>query len=160
VVELGIGLDIEEPSPTEITQAIGTLREIIEEHPADVGIKDEWGRTPLHLTHCGEIARFLLDNGAPLEDRDPEGRTPLHTSALNGELHVAEVLLQHGSNIWARDNEDHLPIDLARKLEHREIWFGRAAGRPEEVEEWLRYRKQQRQKIIDLLKSHESQPSK
>lgn len=48
------------------------------------------------------VARFLLDNGADLEQRS-NGSTPLHRAAWGGHRAMVELLLARGADVNARD---------------------------------------------------------
>ncbi|XP_011696912.1 PREDICTED: transient receptor potential channel pyrexia-like [Wasmannia auropunctata] len=50
-----------------------------------------------------EIARALLDKGAPVSASDCDGRTPLHLAACTASVKVVEELLKHGANPHAWD---------------------------------------------------------
>ncbi|GAB1869853.1 Transient receptor potential channel pyrexia [Camponotus japonicus] len=45
-----------------------------------------------------EIAKALLDKGAPVFTSDNDGRTPLHLAASVGSTKIVEELLKHGAN--------------------------------------------------------------
>lgn len=52
---------------------------------ADIDVKDENGRTPLHLACMNkhfEIAKILIENGADVNVIDNEGKTPLHYASM------------------------------------------------------------------------------
>ena len=60
----------------------------------DVGVTDEFGRTPLHNAILGKQARIveiLLNRGASVEEQDERGDTPLHTAVRVGDETVLQV---------------------------------------------------------------------
>ena len=75
------------------------------------------GASPLHLlaaTHAEAddalaCVRLLLDHGASVNKRASNGSTPLHWAAGNGNVEIAELLLESGSDptittfTWFRD---------------------------------------------------------
>lgn len=63
---------------------------------ANVGARDEEGRTPLHLVTSAEAAESLVRQGrADLHALDHQRRTPLHHAAKNNALSVAQLFLSH-----------------------------------------------------------------
>ena len=46
------------------------------------------------------------------------GRTPLHIAAEAANLDVVVLLIQHGANISAQDNDSYTPFELAEKAGH------------------------------------------
>ena len=44
---------------------------------ADVNIKGQNGKTPLHLADSREVAEVLIENGSDLNAKDKNGKTPL-----------------------------------------------------------------------------------
>lgn len=60
-----------------------------------------------------EVVRFLVEQGATVDQADNEGWTPLHVAASCGYLDIARYLLSHGANIAAVNSDGDLPLDLA-----------------------------------------------
>ncbi|XP_040834009.1 protein phosphatase 1 regulatory subunit 12C isoform X1 [Ochotona curzoniae] len=60
-----------------------------------------------------EVVRFLVEQGATVNQADNEGWTPLHVAASCGCLDIARYLLSHGANIAAVNSDGDLPLDLA-----------------------------------------------
>ncbi|XP_078002163.1 protein phosphatase 1 regulatory subunit 12C isoform X2 [Phascolarctos cinereus] len=60
-----------------------------------------------------EVVRFLVEEGASVNQADNEGWTPLHVAASCGYLDIAQYLLSHGANIAAVNSDGDLPLDLA-----------------------------------------------
>jgi ankyrin repeat protein len=79
---------------------------------ADPKLKDQYGRTPLHLATRAEIAKLLLDKGADLEAKDSSGWTPLHSAASGGWVEVVKWLLSKGANPEAEDNQGFKPSNM------------------------------------------------
>ncbi|KAK0703015.1 ankyrin repeat-containing domain protein [Lasiosphaeria miniovina] len=85
----------------------------------DVNSRDEWDRTPLHIT-CGygapEAVEWLLDHGADPTVLDDTGRSALHFACQNqipGSERILEVLLKKGLSPRDRDCGGSTPLHLA-----------------------------------------------
>ena len=75
---------------------------------ADINIKDEYDRTPLHYhaqVNNVEKVALLLERGADIEAQDKYKNTPLHFAEYNAE--VAQLLIEKGADIKAKDNRGH-----------------------------------------------------
>jgi len=83
---------------------------------ADIGAREELGRTPLHYA-CAysetEIALILIEKGADIGARDNVGRTPLHSACYNGKTKTALMLIEKGADVGAKDDYGDIPRDLA-----------------------------------------------
>jgi len=87
---------------------------------ADVNTVDRWGDTPLifSLHHSTEISRLLLEAGATatidrLNSKRDGGGNALHLAAVWGRLEAVELLLHHGANINARDQNGQIALARA-----------------------------------------------
>ncbi len=80
---------------------------------------DENGNTALHLACCdGDVdaARALLEKGAYVNCKNETGRTPLHCAASHFShvyTPIVVSLLEAGGCTLCRDDDGHLPEDLA-----------------------------------------------
>jgi len=87
---------------------------------ADPNYADEHGRTALDWVglcgedseHCGDIATFLMNNGASLTNEESESeselkRTPLHYAKREA---VASVLIEKGLDLNAKDQHSRTPL--------------------------------------------------
>ncbi|KAM8790271.1 protein phosphatase 1 regulatory subunit 12C isoform 2-T2 [Rhynchonycteris naso] len=81
-----------------------------------------------------EVVRFLVEQGATVNQADNEGWTPLHVAASCGYLDIARYLLSHGANIAAVNSDGDLPLDLAESDAMEELLKAEIAHRGVDVE--------------------------
>jgi ankyrin repeat protein len=69
-----------------------------------------------------ERVRVLLTEGADLETTtDPAGATPLLLACANGHLRVAELLIEKGADVQARNTSRQNALTLAAQGGHRQL---------------------------------------
>lgn len=89
---------------------------------ADATVRDEHGRTPLHMAVAADeplpVVELLLAAGARLDLRDKYGHTPLHAAAKLGRTRVVALLLDEGADPSRQDKLSKTPLDLARERSH------------------------------------------
>ena len=113
--------------------------QLLLEHGADVNARDNVHHTPLLLAikhSSSKIARFLLEHGADPHLVYEEGKTLLHLlqdlqlglpgsgwGSIWREDHLvfAQLLLEHGADVNARDNFHNTPLLLAVRDESSDI---------------------------------------
>ncbi|KAI1288065.1 hypothetical protein F5Y03DRAFT_401842 [Xylaria venustula] len=78
-----------------LTSTVETVRMLIDQHGSDVNVKDNVGRTPLHIAlyRTREYVELLRNRGADLDDVDITQRTALHFAVLSGRLDVVKLVL-------------------------------------------------------------------
>ena len=79
---------------------------------ADVNVKDEYDRTPLHYhTEVNNVEKvaLLLDKGADIESKAAYDETPLFAAAYHPE--VTALLIAKGANVKAKDDMKHNPME-------------------------------------------------
>lgn len=72
--------------------------------------------TPLIMAVIGghpEIARYLVDQGAPLDDQASNGRAAIHCAVQEGNLELATLLAERGANLNLRTQLDETPLCIA-----------------------------------------------
>ena len=79
---------------------------------ADVNVKDEYDRTPLHYhAQVNDIERvtLLLEKGADIESKAAYDETPLFGAGYHPE--VTALLIAKGANVKAKDDMNHNPME-------------------------------------------------
>jgi len=99
------------------------IADLLLERGADVDMPDGGGVTPLHVaSYFGrvELVRVLLESaGAHASAKDAHGQTPLHLVlsgryySKNDALCVAQLLLEHGADANAQDENHASPSAVA-----------------------------------------------
>ena len=104
-------------------------------HGADV---NEPARHPFHVAaiHAAlagpepTLARLLVANGADVNARQQGGVTPLQEAAHRGARDLAELLLEHGADPTATDDQARTAADHARAQQHDDLgrWLDERAA--------------------------------
>ena len=79
---------------------------------ADINVKDEYDRTPLHYhAQVNDIERvtLLLEKGADIESKTAYDETPLLGAGYHPE--VTALLIAKGANVKAKDDMKHNPME-------------------------------------------------
>ena len=53
--------------------------------------------------------------------RREDGFTPLHVASMYGSLEVARLLIEHGADMGAKDNEGKTPFQVALRSDMAEL---------------------------------------
>jgi len=92
---------------------------------AEINVCGGEGSSPLinSITQgYNEIARILINNNADLNFADTIlERTGLHLAAIKGNTEIAEMLLEKGAVINAKDKKGHTPLYYAAKYGHKNV---------------------------------------
>jgi ankyrin repeat protein len=131
---LFMGADVEERgwhnmTPLLIAASNGrlTIVKILVEAGADMKAHEILGRTVLHYAAHGgdvELFQFLLDNGALelLDVTNADGNTPLHSAAWNNNLPVAQMLVERGARVNAKNRKGQTPYQIPRPEVAKYLW--------------------------------------
>ena len=65
--------------------------------------------------------KLLLGYGADMNARGCRYKTPLHLDSFKGSLDISLLLLEHGANVDARDDEGQTPFSIALANGHRKL---------------------------------------
>lgn len=106
---------VKEPSLTDLIKA-GKIDEARDrfETKYDINEIDAEGNTALHLAAAmddADLVTFLLIKKADIDLKNYESKTPLHMAISNNAKEAAQVLVQFGANLFARDGEGIAAID-------------------------------------------------
>ena len=84
---------------------------------ADIGVRDDRNRTPLHWAsrHAedADVLAVLLAAGADFHARDWGRVTPLHEAAQNPNPDILTALVEAGADVNTRDARDRTPLHAA-----------------------------------------------
>ena len=72
-------------------------------------------------TGHNQIARTLIEHGAPVNAKGESDVTPLHTAAARGNIEAATFLLEHGADINATTTDGKKPIAYAEERNHPDM---------------------------------------
>lgn len=95
-----------------------TARRIIMEQltkaGADLDVKDEQGRTALHIAAGRDVVKIetLLDAGASPNPQSNKGETPLHIAAKAGVMEIIRALIEAGADTSIVDDGGNTPLDV------------------------------------------------
>ncbi|XP_072628990.1 protein phosphatase 1 regulatory subunit 12A isoform X6 [Canis lupus baileyi] len=67
------------------------------------------------------MVKFLVENGANINQPDNEGWIPLHAAASCGYLDIAEFLIGQGAHVGAVNSEGDTPLDIAEEEAMEEL---------------------------------------
>lgn len=82
----------------------------------DINEIDEDGNSALHIAasmNDADLVTFLIVKNADIELKNHKSQTPLHVAVEHNAAEAARALVSFGANIFARDEEDNMAIDMA-----------------------------------------------
>ncbi len=100
------------------------VRRLVEAGEDVNGLDLEWLRSPLlwaaEQGHT-DLARFLLDRGADIEDKADEGESPLLLAAYGGHQDTVRLLLERGADPAYRTDKGWEAVMFAELGKHAEL---------------------------------------
>jgi hypothetical protein len=119
---------------------LSMVQYLVEQRRADINTTSSHGHSALAYAALYyddvDVPQFLLQQGIDIDKADhPNSNTALHFAAINGHINVLSLLLSHGANLYAKNSDGHLPIDLAKTEEIKQ------AIRDEEVRRDHRFKR-------------------
>jgi len=113
----------EDSTPLHVASQCGSanVARLLLEHGADIHVRNKTDQTPQHLllAMCSNkppddddivTIRFFLEPGADVDAVDNNHSTLLHWASYNGRVKFAQLLLERGANINARNKVGHTPL--------------------------------------------------
>ena len=86
--------------------------------------QDIRGRTTLmYAAYAGdlEMARLMLENGAPVNIQTDVGTTALMFAAAEGHMEVVRFLVENGADIYIQNGYGYTALSLAEERGHQEV---------------------------------------
>lgn len=118
-------LSVNEPLPLWALSSAESIEELRARLPtataSEISARDpDVGDSALHYSatkNNSEIARLLIEHGAPVNLSNNYGRTPLHLTALYNCPEVAEILLAAGAEVDLKDEWGETALETATTQE-------------------------------------------
>ena len=82
------------------------IEALVDRHPDLLHSRDQRGSTPLILAgyyNHQDVVRFMLERGAPVDEKDSSGNTALMGACFKGYTEIAEILIDAGADVDARN---------------------------------------------------------
>lgn len=65
--------------------------------------------------------KYLIENGASVNEKDSAGLTPLHWAVIFRDLEIVKYLVKNGANVKIKDDSGDTPLDIATERGYRKI---------------------------------------
>ena len=97
------------------------IAKVLLDHGANANAKNKQGKTSLHQVARGKygsedhgigVARLLMERDVDVLAQDKDHDTALHLAAFSGRLEIVKLLIDHGANTAAENDNGELPLHL------------------------------------------------
>lgn len=118
---------IDIPLPDEETAEIEKLKAIVRDSPDLINASVVAMGSPAPRLHVAaskgqlRVVKFLLEQGADVNQRSSKGETVLHWAAQGGHRTMIELLFSHGADANAQDGEGFTPLHHAVRQGYRSV---------------------------------------
>ena len=92
---------------------VNKIKRLIEEG-ADVNVKDNDGRSPLHYVGSAVAAKLLIEAGADVNAKDNYEDSPLHQAVNKGNADLVKLLIEEGADVNAKGFAGRTPLHIVR----------------------------------------------
>ena len=98
------------------TQSI-KIAQLLIKKGANPNIKNNKGKTPLHLTRQLKTAKLLIESEADVNAKDDNGRTFLHIILfwIHSTEKIAKLLIENGADVNVRSNRGRTPLHYSAR---------------------------------------------
>lgn len=93
---------------------LGAVKKALSQDPGLINVRNEGGRTPLHLAAVNghkDVVLQLIQKGADVNLKSQKNkRSPLHYAAWKGHAEVVQLLLKKGAEVDSREIDGETPL--------------------------------------------------
>lgn len=105
--------DISTPLHLAVSNRHYKAAELLLNRGSDVNLKDDAGKTPLHLASNIKLTNLLIDSNANINNLDKNDNTPLHLAVDRAERLSTHALIMKTENINQKNDKGNTPLHLA-----------------------------------------------
>jgi ankyrin repeat protein len=130
-IDMGIEYGLEDPDETTVLfytiRKYGSIEaiEVLLEHGVDIREIDEDGLSAIDVAikfKREDVVRLCIEKGMDVnETHRNSGITPIILTACFNNIHIAELLIQHGADINSKDRGGLTVKDYAKKLGQKKM---------------------------------------
>lgn len=109
-----------EQSPSLLfTAPTPELAEFYISHGHDVLVKnkDKYNNTPMHFVKSVKMAKFFIDKGFHVDDKNDYGVTPLYNACSNYNIDLIKFLIANGADVHVKTTNNESLLNRPKNLE-------------------------------------------